>query len=186
MSEELSRPWETQTIDARFAGSERIGAPVMEPVAAGHVVIDANSAGFTVTNESPTDHSVLITLMARARATDAENARIRLLTLTSPASHAGVLRVADVMDDSAYARLWLDDVEAHEHPRGGTTATRSGAVVVPMPSGASFQLTHDPAALREGVVVAAVAAIGDGLDGTLLPVDRGAAASIGERPDPPA
>ncbi|WP_426326213.1 hypothetical protein [Microbacterium sp. E-13] len=160
--------------------------PPIEPVGVLSVGIDSDTAGFTVTNTSASDLSVLITLMARARGADAATARERLVAVTSPESHDDVLRVADVADETAYARLWHDDVEVHAHRRGGFTATRSGALVVPLPAGATFRLGHDPAALRDGVVVAAVAAAGDGLDGPLVPVDRGPAASIGEKPEIPS
>jgi hypothetical protein len=160
--------------------------PTTAPIGAGGVGIVSDADGFTVTNASQGPLSVLITLMARARGTDGASARERLSAVTSAESCSDVLRVTEIADDSVYERLWLDDVEVHEHVRGGSTATRSGAVVVPLPARARFRLAHDPAALRGGVVVAAVAAIGDGLDGPLMPVDRGAAASIGEKPEPPA
>lgn len=186
VSERRTRLWETPRIDVGWGGADRFGVPAIEPVRAPGVDIDADPAGFTVVNTSASDLSVLITLMARARGTDAATSRGRLLTVTSPESRADVLRVADADDASAYRRLWLDDIEVHDHARGGSTAVRSGSVVVPLPAGATFRLGHDPEELREGVVVAAVAAVGDGLEGALLPVDRGAAASIGDRPEPPA
>lgn len=187
MSQRQARLWETPRIDAGRGGADRFGAPAPAPgpTDAAGVAVGADDAGFTLTNSSASDLCVLVTLMARASGVDAAAARERLLTVTASGSRNDPLRVADAGDDSAYARLWQNDVETHERAGGTWTATRSGAVVVPLPAGARFRLAQDAAALRLGVVVAAVAAVGTGADGALRAVDRGPAASIGERPDSP-
>lgn len=182
VSERRPRPWETPPTDAAWGGAERFGVPAIRPVAAVGIEIASDDVGFTVANSTASDLSVLVTLMARAGGADAATARAQLLAVTSVTSNPEVLRIADPADESAYANLWHDDVAEHERASGEWTAVRSGAVLVPLCAGGSFRLTHDADALRGGVVVAAVAAVGMGLDGTLIPVDRGPSASIGERP----
>jgi hypothetical protein len=164
-----------------MGGAERFGVPAIEPIDAVDVGLDADDAGFTVTNASASDLSVLVTLMARAQGADAATARERLISATSVESRADVLRISDMADESAYARLWHDDIAVHERASGGWGAARSGTVLVPLPAGSGFRLGHEAAPDRV-VIVAAVGAVGIGFDGPLLPVDRGAAASIGERP----
>lgn len=186
VSHQRLRLWETPSMDAGSEGADRFGVPANEPVGASDIGIAADSAGFTITNASASDLAVLVTLMARAAGADPAVALERLLEVTSTESHTEVLRIADPGDATAYARLWHGDIEVHEHVKGGFTASRSGTVLVPLTAGATFRLASDPVALRGGVVVAAVAAVGDGLNGALLPIERGPAASIGERPDPPA
>lgn len=181
MSERRLRPWETPSDNAGSDRAQRLGVPALEPVAAVGIELESDAGGFTVRNVSDSDHSVLITLMARARGADEASARARLLVLTSSRSAAAVLRVA-AADDAAYACLWLGDIEAHERAAGDVSAARSGAVVLPLRAGASYRLAHEPAALQQGVVVAAIAALGVGIDGALIPVERGPSASIGERP----
>ena len=182
MSERRLRLWETPSDNAGADRAQRLGVPALEPVAAVGIELESDAGGFTVRNVSDSDHSVLITLMARARGADEASARARLLVLTSARSAAAVLRVEAGADDAAYADIWLGDIEAHERAGGDVSATRSGAVVLPLRAGASYRLAHEPAALEQGVVVAAVAALGVGIDGALIPVERGPSASIGERP----
>ena len=185
MSPKRPRLWETLRMDAGSLGVERSDVPRV--IDAGDIAVFADASGFTVTNSSRTDASILVALMAKATHAEEAGARERLGMLTSCEGQASPLRVPLEGDAHAYARLWQDDVEVQEHARGGWTATRSGIVVLPVPAGSSFALAHDPGALRLGVVVAAVAAAGVGLvDVPLVSIERGATASIGERPDPNA
>lgn len=146
--------------------------------------IVSDASGFTVSNASAADSSVLVTLMAKAMDDDERRVRERLLALTSSEVRELPLQVPLEGDPAAYAHLWQDDIEVREHRRGAWVATRSGAVVLPIRAGSSFALRHDRHALRLGVVVAAVAAAGSGLgrDVPLAPVDGGPSAAIGQTP----
>ena len=182
VSERRLRLWETPNDDAGMDRAERLGVPPLEPLTTVGIALESDAGGFTAVSSSGSDHSVLITLMARAGGADEREARARLRMLTSPDAAVGVPHVDAAEATSAYRRLWFDDIETHTRAAGDVTATRSGAVVVPLPAGGSYRLAHQPAALEHGVVVAAVAAVGVGLEGPLIPVERGASASIGERP----
>lgn len=173
-------------IDTDDLGGGSSGAPATAS-AAGEVTILADPSGFTVTNTSSTDLTVLVTLMAKAAGTDAESARDRLFELTSPSGRTDPLRVALDGAADAYTRLWQYDVVAREHPRDGWVATRSGAVLLPIRAGESVALVQNAEALRAGVVVADIAAVASGVDAEapLVGIDRGASASIGEAPVPP-
>lgn len=181
MSERPSRLWERPHTDLVGGGPERFGAPSYEPGDADGILVDADGSGFTVANTSAIHRSVLLTLMARAAGEDAAAARSRLSALTSDESTADVHR-AEPGERDAYLRLWHDDLSVRARS-GGWIATRSGTVIVPLPAGTDFRLGRDAAAPCEGVVVAAVAAVGSGPDGELRPVD-GTSATFGERPAP--
>lgn len=178
------RLWETLRIDAGWPDVDLFAEP--GDGKADDIRITADESGFTVSNSSPSDAAVLVTLMARATDAEESRARSRLMALTAVEGRVGPLRVPSGSATDAYARLWQNDIEVRERVRGGWVATRSGMAVLPVPTGAAFVLVHDPAALHLGVVVAAVAAVGVGstADASLVSVDRGSWASIGETPGP--
>lgn len=176
------RLWETLHIDIGLLGDGDARASEEVRLAAACVRLVADESGFTVVSDASCPLRVLVTLMAKAEGADPVEARTRLSALTAGAGGLTPLRArADTVD--VYARLWLDDLQTHERS-GRWTAIRSGAVVVPLSERGSFTLSHDAEALRTGVVVAAVAAVGlgDESDEPLSVVDRGASATIGERP----
>lgn len=185
MSAHRLRLWETLHIDIGLFGDDDARTPESVRRAASRVRLVADETGFTVVSDASRRLRVLVTLMARAEGVEVVEARMRLFALTAGAGGLTPLRAgADTAD--VYARLWLDDIQTHERS-GRWAVIRSGAVVVPLPERGSFTLSHDAEALRAGVVVAAVAAVGldDGSDAPLSAVDHGASASIGERPPAP-
>lgn len=182
MYERPPRLWERPHTDLVGGGPERFDAPSDEPGDAEGIRLDADGGDFTVANTSAADRCVLLTLLARAAGEDAEAAQARLRALTSAGFAVDIHRVQPGEQD-AYRRLWHDDVAVRTRSEG-CIATRSGTVVVPLPAGTDVRLGADVAVSAEGVVVAAVAAVGVGLDGELRPVD-GPSATLGERPPLP-
>jgi len=184
MTETRLRLWETPRIGVENFGVDPSDEPEPQVRLSESVAIRSGPTGFTLSNVSSTDITVLATLMAETEGADESEARSRLAMLTSTIARSEPLWITSTGADDAYTRLWKDDIYARPHSAGGWVAMRSGAIVIELSATSSFELTHDDSALELGVVVASVAAAATGLgpDGMLVGIARGASASIGELP----
>lgn len=167
MTDIRPRLWETPRIGAELFDADPSHMLETAERLASEITIVAGDGGFAVSNASSTDVLVLVTLMAKATGSSTDAARARLSLLTTAVN----------------GDYWREDVQLRQRPTGQWVATRSGMLLLPLGMRAQ-SLVSQRTPERGGVVVAAVAAVADGVAGEagLMGVAQGAFAVIGERP----
>lgn len=183
MTDIRPRLWETPRIGAEIFDADPSHTPETAEQLASEIAIDVREGGFVISNASWAYLLVVVTLMAKATGSSADEARTSVLQMTSSEVDARPRRAAPGSASVERAGPWRADVQIRQRSTGQWVATRSGTLVLPL--GAHTQhLVSQRTPERGGVVVVAVAAIADGAAGEagLMGVSQGAFATLGERP----
>jgi len=183
MTDIRPRLWETLRIGAELFDADPSHTPETVVRLASEITIDVRDGGFVISNASWTYLLVLVTLMAKATGSSADEARTSLSQMTSFEVDARPRRAAPGSASVARVDPWRADVQIRQRPTGQWVATRSGTLVLPLETHAQH-LVSQRTPERGGVVVVAVAAIGDGaaVEAGLMGVSQAAFATLGERP----